>query len=217
MRLRIEVNDSLVEVYVDGTKVSGVEGFALTVQPGVQPTLSIDLSDKVQPEMRKHLNKIADIRHKILPDSEWAVRVRSALEAGGTLLAPTGGEPRVIKADGTLMEHEHADHPDYKFPVKVARQSNSRPLHWEEHAFVFSDGSVALTLFEYCYALWHLRTGRFIGGSLWNSDFFLSAESIRRIVRWIAPRTSWERMDPVLWETDPEGRCQEPEAPLDLE
>lgn len=100
-----------------------------------------------------------------------------------------------------MLEHEHGDHPDYKFPVEVIYigpepekkfglvDSDGKevpaPEGWiesetrQEHALIYSDNSVAITLYEHCYAMWYLRNGRFGGGALWDqSEWRLTDKSV---------------------------------------
>jgi hypothetical protein len=64
-----------------------------------------------------------------------------------------------------MLEHEHGDHPDYQFPVKV-----ESPQGMQVHALLYTDGYVALTIFESSYALWNIRTGKLVEGSLWKDE-----------------------------------------------
>lgn len=106
--------------------------------------------------------------------------------------------------------HEHADHPDYKFPIEARFHKTPQklfdegaffwsdgcggktPMTLEEvereciqvHALIYTDGSIALSIYEHCYALWRLRTGEVIGGSyLWDreGDWILTPESLEKI------------------------------------
>jgi hypothetical protein len=49
----------------------------------------------------------------------WAEMVAAARDDGATEYRPNGLPVACIRADGALLEHEHADHPDYLFPVTV--------------------------------------------------------------------------------------------------
>lgn len=106
------------------------------------------------------------------------------------------------------MEHEHADHPDYKFPVNVdyvgevddndrdcfsgfldkceeVTDDKIRGMMGERHALIYTDGTMALTMYEYCYALWYLKDGSCEGGALWikhRDDWRLNEESRKAII-----------------------------------
>lgn len=112
-------------------------------------------------------------------------------EAGGPLITPNGLPVRCYRAsDNARMEHEHADHPDYKFPVTVdyigevsshdretytgffseneeVTDDKIRLMLGEYHALIYADDNIAITLYEHCYAMWHLADGHCAGGDLW--------------------------------------------------
>lgn len=124
----------------------------------------------------------------------WDCLVECAKKENGTVITPNGLPIKCVKADGTALEHDHADHPDYKFPVEVEYVGHrpSKEEHerdWidfdycdQEHALIYTDGTIALTLFEYCYAMFSLNSGRAIGGKLWDHDNWqLTNESLQAI------------------------------------
>jgi len=105
-----------------------------------------------------------------------------------------------------MLEHEHGDHPDYKFPVeieyvgavdsdmhadyemmcsKAGTEEEVRDFQKQTHALIYTDGSVALTMYECCFAMWYLRKGECGGGSLWKSKYWkLSDSSREKILAW---------------------------------
>lgn len=90
-------------------------------------------------------------------------------------------------ADSTENYHEHGSHPDYKFPVDVyylgPNEEIQEKCSYERHALLYTDGYVAVTMFEYCYAMWSLQSGKLVGGILWQKDeWSLSKDSCDRIV-----------------------------------
>lgn len=137
----------------------------------------------------------------------WQCQIDLATRNGGKVINPNGLPIRSIRWDNTMLEHEHADHPAYKFPVKieyigqisdddreeymmmagneiVPDDEAVRKSESQTHALIYTDRSIALTMWEYCYAMWSLRDGEFIGGSLWKSkDYQLSEESREEIRR----------------------------------
>jgi hypothetical protein len=120
----------------------------------------------------------------------WDCSIEEARRAGGKEHLPNGLPVRCIKADWTMLEHEHGDHPDYKFPIGVeyvgpltpqlreqfeilvgrppADDDELRKTNGETHALVYSDGYVAVTMDECCYAMWYVTDGSLGGGSLWG-------------------------------------------------
>lgn len=135
---------------------------------------------------------------------DWDCRMHAAIAEGGQKHLPNGLPVKAIKADGSMYEHEHGDHPDYKFPVDVeyvgmiqpadvedyravngaeGTEEQIRSFRSEEHAVIYTDYSVAVTMYEFCYALWSLRDGRLLGGSLWEKDSWkLSQASVEKII-----------------------------------
>lgn len=52
----------------------------------------------------------------------------------------------------------------------------------QQHDLIYTDGDVALTLYEHCYAMWYLSDGSLGGGSLWlKGDWRLTRASIDKI------------------------------------
>lgn len=106
---------------------------------------------------------------------------------------------------GLLLEHEHGDHPGYRFPVTidfigdirgtggdlqdeintrghVLTDEEYRQSRNETHALIYADGCIALTLYEHCYAMWHADDGSFMGGALWSKHKHrLSTASLAKI------------------------------------
>lgn len=118
-------------------------------------------------------------------------RVETYKKEGGVLHQPNGLPITCFKYDGNMYEHEHGDHPDYKYPVTVmykgditddmrhdynlfTRKEGSddeiRSFSSETHALIYKDNAIAITLYECCYAMWYLKDGSLGGGSLWGID-----------------------------------------------
>lgn len=79
----------------------------------------------------------------------------------------------------------HADHPTFKFLV-VVEWVGPEPIEdyarQEYHALIYTDGTVALTLHECCYAVWSLADGNG-QGSVWKrGEWRLSPDSIAKIL-----------------------------------
>ena len=135
----------------------------------------------------------------------WECQIEHAKKLGGRVYTPNGLPIRCITADGTMLEHEHGDHPDYKFPVKIdyigpltddhrsdahrvygcaphASDEVVRDCMRETHALIYTDGSIALTMHECCYAIFGLRSGLLDSGSLWKKkEWRLSEDSIQKV------------------------------------
>jgi hypothetical protein len=171
----------------------------------------------------------------------WEERVAEAM-ANGAIVFQKNNLPIVcMRSDGALLEHEHADHPDYKFPVEVefvgerpdtfhdqCARKDKRPVHyggrckvtWDhvksiafceacrvvltqaeqvhilsfsvaeveasmyephDEALIYSDGSIAVTLHECCYTMWHRRGGAFLHGPDWSKKWKLTEGAREKI------------------------------------
>lgn len=142
----------------------------------------------------------------------WECMVAEAKANGGVVNTPNGLPIASIKRDGSMWEHEHGDHPDYKFPVVIEYvggkpEEQFRVMHgdgtvepmskeWadarsrETHALIYSDGHVALTLYECTYALWSLADGLIKAGQMWKKgDWRLNEQSIEKIRTMTKERT----------------------------
>lgn len=130
--------------------------------------------------------------------------INECVAAGGKMFQPNGLRIRAFRADGNMYEHEHGDHPDYKFPVEALyigtitsgdiddcsmlmgiekpTEAQARAYRNETHALIYSDGHVAVTLYECNYALWSVRSGDCLGGRYAApGQFRLSDESLAQI------------------------------------
>lgn len=163
-------------------------------------------------ELNKGGRKACAYCGKLAPYSanycSFGCHVEDARKLGGPVITPNKLPICVIRGfDGALMEHEHADHPTYIFPVKAEyagllteadRDDYSsmtgnfdEPVpddlvrRWkrETHALIYTDGAVAVTLYECCFAMFHVKDkGELAGGSLWKpKEWRLSAEDVTKI------------------------------------
>lgn len=82
--------------------------------------------------------------------ASWDESVNTAKTAGAQTIAPNNLPIRVIGGRG-LLEHEHADHPDYKFPVLVEEDADDHVMLTTQYALIFSDGTAAIMLHEHSY------------------------------------------------------------------
>ncbi len=86
-----------------------------------------------------------------------------------------------------MLECENGDHQDYLFPVDAesSHPPEEIPFNQPHHALIYTDGNIALTLYEYCYSLWHIgRDGEWISGSLQDDSYRLTRESVDKIKAW---------------------------------
>lgn len=118
----------------------------------------------------------------------WDCEVEEARSRGGKVVAPNGLPIKCIRWDGAMLECEHGDHPDYKFPITVDGDEHPDdvvrefpPVYPETHALIYTDGNIAITLHECGYYMWHLSDGRGIGGSHQQPSERLSDESLSEI------------------------------------
>lgn len=133
----------------------------------------------------------------------WDCIVESAKAAGGTVHTPNGLPIRSVKFDNSMWEHEHGDHPDYKFPVAVeyvgpigpddredyrmccgedGDEAKVRAFRGETHALIYSDGYIAVTLYECTYAMWSLADGLIKAGQMWKKgEYRLNLVSVLQI------------------------------------
>lgn len=112
----------------------------------------------------------------------WTCQVNEAKAGGGKVITPNGLPIACIRHDGTMLEHEHGDHPDYIFPIDVeytgdkADKTEDIPglgvidNSKECHALIYADSAMALTLYECTYSLWNVNdTSRDFGKLLYSS------------------------------------------------
>ncbi len=118
----------------------------------------------------------------------WDCAVQQAKDAGGTVHCPNGLPIGCIRFDGNMYEHGDGDHPDYKFPVDV-KFIGVRPElpEWDDsytsecHALLWTDGCVALTIYECNYTLWSLSDGGYLGGRYNDKNWRLDEKSLAKI------------------------------------
>ncbi len=87
---------------------------------------------------------------------------------------------------------EHGDHPDYKFPVDVYF-GGKRPevipedefyINEEQHAFIYTDGNIAVTMNECCYYMWRLSDGSCLFNPF-QKEWILKEESLKKIKEYV--------------------------------
>ncbi len=124
----------------------------------------------------------------------WNCMLAKAKEAHPKILSPNGLPITCIRADGTLLEHEEADHPGYRFPIS-AEFAGTVPHDIDVDgsyepcslALLHACGNVVLTAYEHCYDIWRLDNGAHLGGSSWFRDRWkLSEASLAQIAAAVA-------------------------------
>jgi hypothetical protein len=103
---------------------------------------------------------------------DWDCQVADARKMGAREHLPNGLPVKCIAArsggsdaNAMLLEHEHGDHPDYKFPVQA--EWTGPDDEWtddprgkrETHALIYTDSFIAVTMHDAGYAMWLLRKG----------------------------------------------------------
>jgi hypothetical protein len=121
----------------------------------------------------------------------WDERVKQAIAEGAPIFQKNGLPLIVQRAyDGALLEHEHADHPSYMFPVRVVytKEKPDDLSDWdpsfEDHdeALIFYDAHCALTLWECCYTIWsRYKDGQALHGPTWSKDWALAPEVLAKL------------------------------------
>lgn len=138
----------------------------------------------------------------------WECHIEAWRQEGGKEIRPNGLPITCLRAhDGAMLEHEHADHPHYKFPIDVdyvgdidpsdkdayagflkegeeVTDNKIRKMLGERHALLYADECVAISIYEHCYAMWDVKTGACEGGSLWikrRLDWKLSDDAMKKI------------------------------------
>lgn len=120
----------------------------------------------------------------------WDCHIVDAKKVEGVEICPNGLPIKCIKADGTMMEHEHADHPTYKFPVTIEyrgiipenlEEHDRYDYYPQVHALIYEDGYIAVTLYECIYYSWYLKDGSWHGGQFSDKDWYMTQESIMKI------------------------------------
>lgn len=110
----------------------------------------------------------------------------------GRVHTPNGLPVTCVRFDGTELECEHGDHPDYLFPVTVEFTGSREGLHdfeWqpETHALIYTDGRIAVTMHECCYATWLLPEGEMRDADI-RGEWRLSLASVAAIAAHVARR-----------------------------
>jgi hypothetical protein len=127
----------------------------------------------------------------------WDCIVNSAKADGGEIHTPNNLPVKCVKCDGSMWEHEHGDHPDYKFPVDVefvkvsddCDDSSIHDLDLQSHALIYTDGYVSVTIHECCYYMW-TRHGKCMHSpeGVHGYEQRFTEESVKRIEEYMRTR-----------------------------
>jgi hypothetical protein len=142
---------------------------------------------------------------------DWDCLVQDRLAHGAKIHAPNGLPVRCT-AGNLLVECEHGDHADYKFPITIdfigdtskfgfvsgdgnggivetpATPEEIEGFSHETHAVIYTDGYVVVTMNEHCYAMWSVRNGECWGGNLWKKgEWKINEESLKKLDAIAAP------------------------------
>ena len=112
--------------------------------------------------------ELCEVCGKEICDNEWACRIEMNRRDGYPELTPNNLPIRCIRADGTMLEHEHGDRPDYLFPVEVEYIG---PLEEGRYHLVDGEGNV-----EVMGQLPRGRAPRLVRAAFGRQTFFLSPE-----------------------------------------
>jgi len=130
----------------------------------------------------------------------WEESVEACKRDGGKLHTPNGLPVMCIRYDNLMLECEHGDHPDYIFPVTAKligepEMMDGYPVEGDElHALIYHDDSIALTLHECSYFVWHLRDGKLIRSPFNDKDRWqLDAADVQKIRERSAARALIEK------------------------
>jgi hypothetical protein len=112
--------------------------------------------------------------------------IDEAKAQGGVVNCPNELPIACVKHDGTMWEHEHGDHPDYKFPVYVEFYGEEDPVmpgfHGDNHALIYTYGNIAMTMFEASYHVFKLSDGEVLMSNyLKKGEWRLSVESLEKV------------------------------------
>lgn len=130
-------------------------------------------------------------RAAVAGGDSWKTRVEQCKAEGGVLQTPNDLPVGCIRHDGLMLECEHGDHADYRFPITARligepERIEGHPVEGDEtHALIYTDGNVALTLHECTYYLWHLsRGGKLLSGPTRYEveRYRLDAEDVQKVI-----------------------------------
>lgn len=118
----------------------------------------------------------------------WECHIDEAKAAGGRVICPNGLPIVCIKANGDMLEHEHADHPDYKMRVFARYAGDDEPedefdLCNEDHGVIYYDDDIIFTLHECRYYMWSW-SGHNMRGSGVEKNYKLEDWSLKQLAEY---------------------------------
>lgn len=172
------------------------------------------LDDDLQGEYVEHLRWLLDARTEALQMArdtgryaEVARRIEAAYHRMHESVAvidretlepvecsPNGLPLACHRFDGWSFECEDGDHRDYMFPIMVEftgqapEDALTCEYQPERHALIYSDGFVALTLYEHRYFLWRVSNGDPIRG---QESYRVSQASLEILRTRCPPKKPW--------------------------
>jgi hypothetical protein len=122
----------------------------------------------------------------------WDCHVHEFLSGDDVqIICPNALPIRCLTVTGKAMEHEHADHKDYKFPVDI--ENTLRPLEPYEsghecHAVIDVTNDLITTIYETRKHVWDRLTGTNVAGHYGHQKSFwrVSVESMTMINKRLA-------------------------------
>ncbi len=117
----------------------------------------------------------------------WEYRVAECVLGGGRLNTPNGLPVMSIRADGLMSECGEGDHSTYLFPVAITGCTYPEDAaigfieYPQTHALIYTDGVIALTLYEANYSIWSVHDGAPLGGRYQQPHERLCHASCERI------------------------------------
>lgn len=135
----------------------------------------------MNPQNHKCLNCGKDCSNEQKCYCSWKFSVISAEHNGFKKYLPNDLPVECITADGYLLEHEHGDHPFYKFPIDINIDGKE-----ETHALIYVDDLVFLTKNNNSYFLFNIKKSHvFHFDKIGYSEFSLTEKSESRIFEYL--------------------------------
>lgn len=168
--------------------------------------------------MNNLISLLKDLKFKI----EWQIYKLFAIITGKTYNR-NNLKLTCSRCDGFFLEHEHADHPDYKFPIMldeldrdekynyypsdIPGQPETRMPEWliryEMHpypAFLGIENGKIKVIYECCYAYFDLYTGLSVSGFFEAGKYKIQDEYMLKIY--------YDLMDKIIECGDVYGKIQ---------
>jgi hypothetical protein len=128
---------------------------------------------------------------------DWDCHVKYSESIGMEKLCPNN-LPITCIGD-KMMEHEHADHPNYQYPIRIKNPGEEKDELIDKdgnvvgvynnsnqaHALIFNDGNLAITIYECRYYIWNVCQNKYVGGlrgidSLYKDAYIVNIELLKK-------------------------------------